>query len=251
MESIIDLFYGLICIILIETLVMVVILQIPLGSPLYITITIITVIITIISLILINKKIKKNQKKQLVEKVTKELKAKEIKKKNMTQTNIEISANLQMLYDKLVDELYKISDLINSKRIKLAQEKLFNCRRIALKYKFEKLFPLIEDMKRKLNKLNETRINNEKAILKRKILEMGTTNDRFYIHDLLDAVNTCDELLAIKVVKEMIANREIYGEYFDTSKSIVMNIQTNIKEIDQLMNIYKDWEQGNIGKKND
>lgn len=47
----------------------------------------------------------------------------------------------------------------------------------------------------------------------------------------------------------MIINEQIYTEYFEVSKALAFDQQANINEIDQLMDTYKQWEEGKIGKK--
>jgi len=47
----------------------------------------------------------------------------------------------------------------------------------------------------------------------------------------------------------MINKKEIYAEYFKSTKSVVFDKQTNIAEIDALMDQYKKWEAKDIGKK--
>lgn len=47
----------------------------------------------------------------------------------------------------------------------------------------------------------------------------------------------------------MTRNNEIYAEYFESSKAVVFNQQANIKEIDKLMEQYKQWEEEGISKK--
>jgi hypothetical protein len=46
----------------------------------------------------------------------------------------------------------------------------------------------------------------------------------------------------------MIENNEIFAEYFKSSKTVAFNKQANIKEIDSLMAIYQEWEEGQEGK---
>ena len=47
----------------------------------------------------------------------------------------------------------------------------------------------------------------------------------------------------------MIKNKEIYAEYFKSTQSVVFDKQTNIDEIDKLMEAYKEWEEKEVGKK--
>ncbi len=47
----------------------------------------------------------------------------------------------------------------------------------------------------------------------------------------------------------MIDDKEIYAEYFESSKSVAFDQQANINEIDKLMTTYKEWEDKEFGKK--
>ena len=58
-----------------------------------------------------------------------------------------------------------------------------------------------------------------------------------------------DVQLIIDTVNDMIENKEIYGQYFSSTLSVAFDQQANIDEIDNLMGIYKDWEDKEIGKK--
>jgi len=55
--------------------------------------------------------------------------------------------------------------------------------------------------------------------------------------------------LIISTVKEMIRNQEIYAKYFESNKAVAFDQQANIEEIDNLMAIYKKWEDNEFGKK--
>ena len=47
----------------------------------------------------------------------------------------------------------------------------------------------------------------------------------------------------------MIENKEIYAQYFSSTKSVAFNQQANIEEIDKLMATYKEWEEKEFEKK--
>ena len=47
----------------------------------------------------------------------------------------------------------------------------------------------------------------------------------------------------------MINNQEIYAEYFESSKSILFDIQEKGLKIDKLLDSYKDWEDTRYEKK--
>ena len=53
-----------------------------------------------------------------------------------------------------------------------------------------------------------------------------------------------DEELIINTIKEMIENKEIYADYFSSTKVVAFNQQAIIKDIDSLMKTYEQWEGG-------
>ena len=71
---------------------------------------------------------------------------------------------------------------------------------------------------------------------------------RLQIIEIAEECGVEDDLI-IDTVKEMIKNKEIYGQYFESSKSVAFDQQANIEEIDKLMSAYKDWEDKKVGKK--
>ena len=89
----------------------------------------------------------------------------------------------------------------------------------------------------------------EKALVKKIILEMGTKFSRTEIKEISEK-SKVDITSIIQIVKEMIVNQEIHAIYFNSTKTLAFNQQTNIKEIDNLMAQYKQWEEINIGKMN-
>ena len=79
------------------------------------------------------------------------------------------------------------------------------------------------------------------------ILDAGTKFSRIKIKEISEYSNV-DKISIIKVIKEMVQNREIYGEYFKNSRTISFNQVANIEEIDNLLESYKKWEEDSIGK---
>ncbi len=47
----------------------------------------------------------------------------------------------------------------------------------------------------------------------------------------------------------MIEVKEIHAKYFESSKSVAFDLQTNIKEIDDLMKKFEEWEKESRSKK--
>jgi len=88
----------------------------------------------------------------------------------------------------------------------------------------------------------------ETAIIHRVILDLGTKYTKLQVKEIAETckneLNTKIELnTIIKKIREMIANNEIYAQYFRSTNSVVFNQQSNIEEIDKLMNKYSKWEE--------
>ena len=81
------------------------------------------------------------------------------------------------------------------------------------------------------------------------VLELGIKFTRLEIREIGEKSSIDDEDIIIEVVKDMIKNKEIYAEYFSSSKAIAFDQQANIEEIDKLMAIYKKWEDKKVSKK--
>ena len=108
---------------------------------------------------------------------------------------------------------------------------------------------------KKLNKLIRSPAEIEEKILediskiRKSILEMSTKFTRIEITEINDVSGVDNEELIITTLREMINNKEVYAQYFTISKSLVFNQQANIDEIDRLMELYREWEKKEIGKK--
>lgn len=97
-----------------------------------------------------------------------------------------------------------------------------------------------------LLKYLETMVNQ--SLIKRTILELGTQFTQVEIREIHEECKINISSI-IEVVKEMIEKKEIYGEYFSSSKSISFDQQANISEIDNLMKKYIEWENVQFQKK--
>lgn len=71
-------------------------------------------------------------------------------------------------------------------------------------------------------------------IIKKKILELSTKITRIEMREASE-LSKIDKDTVKKVMKEMVQNKEVYGKFFSTSKSLVFNQIVNIEEIDNLM----------------
>ena len=72
---------------------------------------------------------------------------------------------------------------------------------------------------------------------------------RLQIAEISEECAVKDEQLIVDTVREMIDNKEIYAQYFSSTKSVAFDQQANIDEIDKLMATYKEWEEKKVEKK--
>ena len=100
----------------------------------------------------------------------------------------------------------------------------------------------------KISKLKSLIHQTQIAKIKNTILNLGTKFGRLHIMEISEECGE-DESLIISTVREMIEGSEIYAKYFESSKSVAFDQQTNIKEIDKLMEQYQQWEKEGISKK--
>lgn len=89
---------------------------------------------------------------------------------------------------------------------------------------------------------------DEQAKIRKTILDLGTKFTRLEVREISEKCKI-DRDAIIDIIKKMIVNKEIYAEYFKSSKTISFNQQANIDEIDELMAIYEKWENEQLGKK--
>ena len=80
---------------------------------------------------------------------------------------------------------------------------------------------------------------NKEALIRKTILDLGTKYDRLEVKEISEECNVNKNSI-ITVIKKMIQNREIFAEYFHSSKSVSFNLQSNIDEIDDLMAKYRE-----------
>lgn len=108
---------------------------------------------------------------------------------------------------------------------------------------------LDKEKEKKIEKAVKNIILNLSNIIKRTVLDLSTKFTRIEIKEIREKCEVDYEDLIIKVIKEMIKNKEVYAEYFKSSNSISFNQQVNIAEIDKLLDQYRQWEEEGISKK--
>ncbi len=133
----------------------------------------------------------------------------------------------------------RIKNLIQERKFPDASVELKNVRNIAKRYNLDEI---ISWAQKNLDICN-------KHIIKKTILELGTKFTRLQIVEISEECDVKDEKLIVDIVREMIDNKEIYAQYFSSTKSVAFNQQANIDEIDKLMATYKEWEEKKVEKK--
>ena len=143
-----------------------------------------------------------------------------------------------------------IEDLIKEDKFETALKELNDLKLIARKNNLEDTMDWVEQKLDLCTKLNEEKIRMEKMnIIKKTILDLGTKFGRLQIMEIAEVCSIKEEQLIIDTIKEMINNKEIYAQYFSSTKSIAFDQQANIEEIDNLMRTYKEWEDRKVEKK--
>jgi len=90
------------------------------------------------------------------------------------------------------------------------------------------------------------RENKEKReLLKREILNLGTQFTRLEIKEISGKLGIDIELIK-RIIINMVHNQEIYGDYFNSTKTVVFNQQVNIEQFEILMSKYKEWQEDGI-----
>jgi hypothetical protein len=170
-------------------------------------------------------------------------------KKKESELKTQRHKELQILEEKLNKDLNHISTLLINNELKTAGELLKNCRRIAENNRFVHLKPKIVALQMQIDLRTENYKRKSSARIRKKILLLGTEADRILISEIVETTGVNDENLIIEVIKDMIKNEEIYAEFFESSKSILFNIQEKTVKIDKLLDTYKRWEEKDFEKK--
>jgi len=88
----------------------------------------------------------------------------------------------------------------------------------------------------------------DKLIIKKVLLDLGMQYSRLEIVDIAEKSSMNREKVE-RVVIEMLNKKEFYGEYLAKKKIIEFNVELNNEEIDNLLEIYKKWEDKAYYKK--
>ena len=132
----------------------------------------------------------------------------------------------------LQSKILEIEELIKNMKYEDARTKLEKIREQATRYDLEEIIKLTE---RNLNLCNS-------RIIKKIVINLGMKFTRLEIIEIIEKTGIDDEELIINTITEMIENNEIYADYFSSTKVVAFNQQAIVKDIDSLMNTYKQWE---------
>ncbi|KKM03594.1 hypothetical protein LCGC14_1772860 [marine sediment metagenome] len=167
------------------------------------------------------------------EKLEKERKRLEVEKRGMEKRY----KRERPIIEKLIQEMKFSEAILKLKDIKNASKK----------YNLSEINSWVN---KKLDKLERKKLKIEKIDrVKKAVLELGIKFARLQIAEISEVCGIDDVQLIVDTVNNMIENKEIYAQYFSSTKSVAFDQQTNIDEIDKLMSTYKDWEDKKVGKK--
>ena len=165
-------------------------------------------------------------------------------KDNEQKQLIKIEKRKQKIKETLQKRIVKIENLIQENEIERAIIKLKEYGVIAVDNNLNEIMEVIQAKINYCNNLNLNRINQAK----RTIFELATKYTRLQIIDIVERSGIDDEEFLIKIIQEMIENKEIYAEFFSTSKAVAFDQQKNIAEIDMLMEPYKELAEVDMDK---
>ncbi len=83
--------------------------------------------------------------------------------------------------------------------------------------------------------------------LRKLILDQSTKKEQISIKELCILSDLYD-ITVVRVIKDILKNKQINGEYFKATRTLQLNVKENLEEIDKLMALYKEWEELKIKK---
>jgi uncharacterized delta-60 repeat protein len=102
--------------------------------------------------------------------------------------------------------------------------------------------------KRRNKDLDEKSKKAQELKVKKQILELSRKFPKLQILEIAERTGEEPEVLT-EIIIEMIQNKELYAEYFKNDQEVEFDQEGNIKEIDKLIDTYKDWEKEGTARK--
>ena len=173
----------------------------------------------------------------------------EFQKKKEENLRIQRLNELKLSEEIINTELNNILSLLVKNDLNVAIQSLEHCKHIIRAEGFDHLKPKLRSISAQVTLLTKKYKEENSVIIKEKILTSRKDVDRLLISEIMNETNIHDEQLIIEVVQDMIDNQEINAEYFQSSKSILFNLQGKAIKIDNLLDTYKDWEDERFEKR--
>ena len=118
---------------------------------------------------------------------------------------------------------------------------------------FDRKITIDLDMKKDFKTLLADSVNveirNDILKIKQCVLEMSQKYERIEILEIMEDSGVENEDLIIRVIREMINNGDTKADYFSSTKTIVFDQDIIIENIDELINIYQQWDSGRMKDK--
>jgi len=162
---------------------------------------------------------------------------------------IQRSHQLKLSEERINTELNNILALLVKDDLNAATKSLEHCKQIIRAERFDHLKPKLRSISAQVTLFTKKYKEENSMIIKEKILTSRKDVDRLLISEIMNETNIHDEPLIIEVVQDLIDNQEINAEYFESSKSILFNLQGKALKIDNLLDTYKDWEDERFEKR--
>ena len=141
--------------------------------------------------------------------------------------------------NEIKEKIIIIRQLLNENKFEESIKELNDYKRISEKEGFPSLIKEIDSLLlHAKTHFEEERVKKIKKV----VLDLSIKFTRLQISDIAEKCGITDKQLIINTVKDIIASKEIFTEYFSSSKSVAFDQQANIDEIDKLMDAYKELE---------
>jgi hypothetical protein len=90
-------------------------------------------------------------------------------------------------------------------------------------------------------------LKSQKQQIKQQIMKLSNRYSKLYLSEITERIRVNSQSI-INIIQEMVKNKEFYAEYDKESQSILFKSQ-DVKEIDELMATFQEWEREGKGKK--
>jgi len=180
------------------------------NTIVFIVIIISVVVVSLVLIVIYRKKSKRKVKIPEEERIEKES-VKIEERKITTQEDIQ-------------ERMFLVDSLIKEKKLDTALKNLINIQKEAQAQGLKNIENKVEEKIIYCKKLVLDTVN----LIKQTILTLGAKFTRLELSDISEKSGIQDETLIEGIIQDMIKNKEIYGEYFATSKALSLEIITAV-----------------------